>query len=154
MKLTKKLAAIAACACMAATSMVGMGASAAFSTSLLKDCGSNAIAGYSYANSAQVETSGDYAYGRVKLYEKSGNYFDKKSACCYAELYDADTHRVVSAKTTIHFQSEYDRNMSVEASCPISKASRYYCKGYTVIDSNNDGEMDYKVFTNQTSTIS
>ncbi len=154
MTFTKKIISMAACAVMAATSMVGMGASAAFSSTLLKDCGSNTAGGYTYANSAQVETSGNYAYGRVKLYERNGKSFDRKSACCYAELYDADTKEVVSGKSTIYYTSEPVVSMSVEAPCPISKAERYYCKGFTVIDSNNDGEMDYKVDTYQTSTIS
>lgn len=83
MKLTKRLTAIAACACMAMTSMVGMVASAGYSTTLLEPSGNPyqvTIKGinYGFQVMSAVET-GTLSDGRItgkattSLYEVNGN---------------------------------------------------------------------------------
>lgn len=117
MKLTKKMAAIAACACMAATSMVGISASAA--TINDSKTASN-FSNYSYSfGSGYTNNSRLYAQSSAGTISSANSYYDSSYKSIIVNIYKSDNNGSYVCQDT---NSSVGYTSAVSCPCPTSNS--------------------------------
>ena len=153
MKMTKRLMTMAMCGIMAASSMVGINASAGFSSTLLKDAGSTTYLGFTYnfKNAAKISTdlikntNQMKATGTVTLYEKDGIEVPHEvDMFVSVDLYNEEGTLL---RSDCENNDNNCKNLAVSVEYTGSKYGKYYCKGYTRVGNHTT------VDTYETSTI-
>lgn len=153
MKMTKRFMTTAVCSVMAAASMVGISASAGFSSTLLKSAGSTTYLGttYNFKNAATISTelikntNQMKATGTVTLYEKDGIEVPHEvDMFVSVDLYNEDGTLL---RTDYENNDDNCKKLSISVEYTGSKYGKYFCKGYTIIGNHTTTD------TYETSTI-
>jgi hypothetical protein len=141
MKMTKRVAALATCAVMTVTSMVGMSASAASSDTTNAVYIGTAFSKKVYGQ-ASISVSNGTAYGSTIAYVQNGDILPAGTLGLVVLIYDINGDCIKSTNGALMQPTDTNR-FETMISTAATKGGNC-CSGIVVIDENHNGSSDWQ----------